>query len=85
MIEKADAANRAKSDFLANMSHEIRTPMNAIMGMCELALYEPDLKESVRENCVNMQLAGRNLLGIINDLLDFSKVESGKIEIMKEP
>lgn len=85
MIEKAEAANRAKSDFLANMSHEIRTPMNAIMGMCELVLYEPDLKESVRENCVNIQLAGRNLLGIINDLLDFSKVESGKTEIMKEP
>lgn len=84
LLERAEEANRAKSDFLANMSHEIRTPMNAIMGMCELVLNEEDLSEDVRENCSNIHLSGRNLLGIINDLLDFSKIESGKMELVCE-
>lgn len=79
---QAEAANHAKSDFLANMSHEIRTPMNAIMGMCELVLNEKDLSEDVRDNCNNIYLSGRNLLGIINDLLDFSKIESGKMDLV---
>lgn len=85
LLSKAEEANRAKSDFLANMSHEIRTPMNAIMGMCELVLNEKDLSEDVRENCSNIHLSGRNLLSIINDLLDFSKIESGKMELVCEP
>lgn len=80
VLERAEAANRAKSDFLANMSHEIRTPMNSIMGLCELSLAE-ELPPTVRENCNNVYVAGRNLLGIINDLLDFSKIESGRMEI----
>lgn len=84
LLEKAEKANRAKSDFLANMSHEIRTPMNAIMGMCELVLNEPDLSDDVRENCSNIHLSGRNLLGLINDLLDFSKIESGKMDLICE-
>lgn len=82
LLEKAEAANRAKSDFLANMSHEIRTPMNAIMGMCELVLAEDDISTDVRDNCNNIHLSGKNLLGIINDLLDFSKIESGKMELV---
>ena len=80
LLEKAESANRAKSDFLANMSHEIRTPMNSIMGLCELSMAE-ELSDSVRDNCNNIYVAGRNLLGIINDLLDFSKIESGRMEL----
>ncbi len=84
LLLKAEEASHAKSDFLANMSHEIRTPMNAIMGMCELVLNEKDLSEEVRDNCNNIHLSGRNLLGIINDLLDFSKIESGKMDLICE-
>ena len=80
LVEKAESANRAKSVFLANMSHEIRTPMNSIMGLCELSMAE-ELSPTVYENCKNIYVAGRNLLGIINDLLDFSKIESGRMEI----
>ncbi len=83
LLQKMDEANKAKSNFLTNMSHEIRTPMNAIMGMCELSLQE-ELSENVRENCENIQASGENLLGIINDLLDFSKIESGKMELVCE-
>ena len=83
LLKKMDEANKAKSNFLASMSHEIRTPMNAIMGMCELSLQEK-LSENVRENCENIQASGENLLGIINDLLDLSKIESGKMELVCE-
>ena len=83
LFREMDEANKAKSNFLANMSHEIRTPMNAILGMCELSLQE-DLAENVREQCENVQTSGKNLLGIINDLLDFSKIESGKMELIFE-
>lgn len=81
LLEKANKANKAKSNFLANMSHEIRTPMNAIMGMCELNLAE-DISDTVRENSENIRVSGKNLLNIINDLLDFSKIESGKMELV---
>ena len=80
LLEQAETANRAKSDFLANMSHEIRTPMNSIMGLCELSM-EEEMSDTVRDNCNNVYVAGRNLLGIINDLLDFSKIESGRMEL----
>lgn len=83
LIANAERANHTKGDFLANMSHEIRTPMNAILGMCELVLREPDISESVRENCFNIQSSSRSLLAIINDILDFSKIESGKMEIIE--
>ena len=83
-VENARRTERYKSDFLANMSHEIRTPMNAIIGMCELILREENLSESVRENSFNIQASGRSLLSIINDILDYSKIDSGKLEIVQE-
>jgi len=78
--EIADAASRAKSDFLANMSHEIRTPMNAIIGMSHLAL-QTSLDAKQRNYLVKVESAAKNLLGIINDILDSSKIEAGKMEI----
>ena len=83
-IDKAQRAEQYKSDFLANMSHEIRTPMNAVIGMCELVLREDDLPPDVRENCFNIQASGRSLLSIINDILDYSKIDSGKMELVNE-
>ena len=78
--EAADSANKTKGEFLANMSHEIRTPMNAILGLTELALRQP-MTPRLGDYLGKVQLAAKNLLGIINDLLDLSKVESGKMEL----
>ena len=77
----ADSANRAKSDFLSNMSHEIRTPINAIMGMDEMILRESKEPATI-EYAQNLQHAAKNLLGLINDILDLSKIEAGKMEII---
>lgn len=80
-VSDADAANQAKSTFLANMSHEIRTPMNAIIGFSELCL-KLELGQQVREYVEDIKDSSENLLAIINDLLDISKIESGKMELV---
>jgi len=82
MREKAENANRAKSDFLANMSHEIRTPMNAIIGLSELII-EESLGRKIYDYACNIKSAAMNLLSIINDILDLSKVESGKMKLVE--
>jgi two-component system sensor histidine kinase EvgS len=82
--ETAEIANRAKSEFLANMSHEIRTPMNAIIGFTELLnnqIKDPKLKSFAK----TIQSAGNNLMSLINDILDLSKIEAGKFQIIKVP
>ena len=81
MRERAEAANRAKSDFLANMSHEIRTPMNAVVGLSELIIEESRGRKMYEYAC-NIKSAALNLLSIINDILDLSKVEAGKMELV---
>ncbi|MEY2699433.1 MAG: hypothetical protein RIQ52_188, partial [Pseudomonadota bacterium] len=82
--ESAENLAVAKSDFLANMSHEIRTPMNAISGLCQLAL-NLDVSSEVRDYLEKMAGASRGLLEILNDVLDFSKLESGKFHIKSDP
>ncbi|MBQ0014182.1 MAG: response regulator [Oscillospiraceae bacterium] len=83
--EAAETANRTKSSFLFNMSHDIRTPMNAILGFANMAKKYSDDKEKVEECIDKVQTSGTHLLGLINDILDMARIESGKIEIEVEP
>lgn len=87
LAKQVDAANQAslgKTEFLANMSHEIRTPMNAILGL-SYALQRSVLPDDAQYMVKQIRTAGRLLMGILNDVLDFSKIESGKLEIQAEP
>ncbi len=77
-------ANQAKSEFLSNMSHDIRTPMNAIVGMTAIATAHIDDQEQVRNCLRKITLSGKHLLGLINDVLDMSKIESGKMTLTSE-
>ncbi|MCR4579406.1 MAG: response regulator [Treponema sp.] len=81
--ESAINASKAKSNFLANMSHEIRTPINAVLGMNEMILRESK-KDDIRTYALNIKSAGNTLLALVNDVLDFSKIESGKLELIKD-
>ena len=83
-LNAAEAATRAKSTFVANMSHEIRTPLNAVLGMAELAM-DTDNPTELREYLEVIRSAGSTLLGILCDILDLSKIESGKLELSPVP
>ena len=82
--EEAEEATRAKSEFLSNMSHDIRTPMNAIVGMTAIATANLDDKDQVQNCLKKITLSSKHLLGLINDVLDMSKIESGKMTLSVE-
>jgi len=84
-IEVAEEESRAKSQFLARMSHEIRTPLNAIMGLCDIQLLKTNLPPETEEAMLQIRSSSNVLLSIINDILDLSKVEAGKMEIFNKP
>ena len=83
-LEEANQANKAKTAFLANMSHEIRTPMNAIIGLDRIVLSDPGISETTREHLEKIGLSARHLLSIINDILDMSRIESGRVTVKNE-
>ncbi|MDD5883256.1 MAG: response regulator [Firmicutes bacterium] len=83
-FDAAEAANRAKTNFLSNMSHDIRTPMNGIIGMTAIAAAHIDDKERVQDSLQKINQASKHLLSLINEVLDMSKIESGKVDLVEE-
>ncbi len=83
-LEAANQANKAKTAFLSNMSHEIRTPMNAIIGLDRIVLNDPGISETTREHVEKIGLSAQHLLSIINDILDMSRIESGRMTVKNE-
>jgi signal transduction histidine kinase/CheY-like chemotaxis protein len=84
-LKAAEEANKAKTSFLSSMSHEIRTPMNAIIGLDSLALRDETISEKTREYLNKIDASARHLLGLINDILDMSRIESGRVTLRREP
>jgi signal transduction histidine kinase/ActR/RegA family two-component response regulator len=80
-VNDAQTANKAKSHFVTNMSHEMRTPMNVIVGLTELMLEDDDIPPVAKESLEKINIAGKTLMGIINDILDISKIEAGKFAL----
>ncbi|TDM04903.1 MAG: hypothetical protein C4K60_20935 [Ideonella sp. MAG2] len=83
--EEAERLTRAKSEFLANMSHEIRTPLNAVLGIAQLGVRRTPAQTPEHEDYQHILRSGRLLLGVINDILDYSKLDSGKLEVCEQP
>ncbi len=83
-LEEANQANKAKTAFLSNMSHEIRTPMNAIIGLDRIVLNDPGISDTTREYVEKIGLSAQHLLSIINDILDMSRIESGRMTVKNE-
>ena len=83
-FDAAEAASKAKTDFLSNMSHDIRTPMNGIIGMTAVAVAHLDEKDRVRDSLQKITQASKHLLSLINEILDMSKIESGKVDLVEE-
>lgn len=83
-LTSADAANKSKSIFLANMSHEIRTPLNAVIGYAQLLSKNTELDDSIQHQVRTIESAGYRLLSLINDVLDLSKIEAGKLELTED-
>lgn len=84
-LDAAEAANRAKSVFLSNMSHELRTPLNAILGFADLMTRDQSVPEAQRHNLDTISRSGRHLLSLINDILEISKIEAGRLTLQPAP
>jgi len=82
--DSAAAANRAKSDFLAGLSHEIRTPLNSILGYAQILERDPDLHHRHRDSVAALTASGRHLLGVLNSILDLSKIEAGRMDLQRD-
>jgi signal transduction histidine kinase len=82
---RAEDANRAKSEFLSNMSHELRTPLNGVLGYSQILQRDPDISDRQRTSLDAIENCGRHLLTLINDVLDLSKIEAGRLEIESAP
>ncbi len=83
-LKEAEEANKAKTSFLSNMSHEIRTPMNAIIGLDKLALRDDTISDQTRDYLQKIEASAKHLLGLINDILDMSRIESGRLVLHRE-